>query len=298
MIFDFRLRVFYTVACRMSFTKASEELFITQPAVTKHIHELEQQFSTKLFERRGNNIALTEAGKTLFRYTKELTLVYNQLEQEMSSLTGSTKGTLTIGASTTIAQYILPAALADFKLKFKEIVLKVITNNTEEVEQKLLSGEIDLGFIEGYTKNKQIKYIPFSKDEIVLVGKQHHPWANLKNLLPDDLQKAKLVMREHGSGTLEVILLALKKAGLKTAQLAIEIQLDSTEAIKSYLLNSDSLAFLSKHAIEGSVAKGPFKIIPVKGLQIERPLNAIHLQGAPSRMASIFLKFMTHHNLK
>lgn len=85
MIFDFPLQVFHTVARRLSFTKASEELFITQPAVTKHIHELEQQFNNKLFERRGNNIALTEAGKTLLHYTQELTTVYNKLEQEMSS---------------------------------------------------------------------------------------------------------------------------------------------------------------------------------------------------------------------
>lgn len=105
-------------------------------------------------------------------------------------------------------------------------------------------------------------------------------------------------MREHGSGTLEVVNLALKNAGLKWGQLTIEIQLDNTEAIKLYLLNSDCLAFISKYAIEGAVANDTFNIIPIKGLQIERQLNAEHLQGTPSKMASIFLKFMTHYNLR
>ena len=298
MIFDFRLQVFHTVARRLSFTKAADELFITQPAVTKHIRELERQFNNKLFVRHGNNIALTDSGKTLLLHTQELTTIYNKLEQEMSLLIGDTKGTLNIGASTTISQYILPTMLADFRSHFNDIALKIVTKNTEDIEQNLLSGEIDLGFIEGHTKNKQIKYIPFLKDEIVLVGKASHSLAAKRSLNVEDLQKINLVMREHGSGTLEVVNLALKNGGLKWGQLNIDIQLDSTEAIKSYLLNSDCLAFISKHAIKANSNGHLFKIIPIKNLKIERPLNAIHLQGTPSRLAIVFLKFLDHYNFR
>ncbi len=298
MIFDFRLHVFHTVARRLSFTKAAGELFITQPAVTKHIHELEHQFKNKLFVRRGNNIALTDAGDALLRHTMELSLTYNKLEQEMGALAGGTRGTLHIGASTTIAQYILPAMLAGFRSKFQEVSLKITTKNTEEIEADLIHGAIDLGFIEGHTKNKEIKYIPFLNDEIVLVGRAGHPWTSRHGLAVADLPDAELVMREHGSGTLEVVRLALKGSGLNWGQLNIGIQLDSSEAIKSYLLNSDSLAFISRHAITNTAAGHLFESIPIKNLKIERPLNAAHLQGAPDRLVAIFLKFLARYNLR
>jgi len=296
MIFDFRLQVFHTAARRLSFTKAAEELFITQPAVTKHIKELEHQFNNKLFERRGNNIVLTQAGKVLQLHTQELVAIYNKMEEEMASLSGGTKGNLNIGSSTTIAQYILPAMFADFRSKFNDVSLKITTKNTEDIEQGLISGEIDLGFIEGHIKNKQIKYIPFLKDDIVLVGRAGHPWASKKNISIADLLNVPLIMREYGSGTLEVVRFALEKAGLKWNQLNIEMQLDSTEAAKSYLLHSDSLAFISKHAINVAETGNLFEIISIKNLTIQRPLNAIHLHGTPSKLAQLFLKFILNHN--
>lgn len=297
MIFDFRLHVFHTVARRLSFTRAAEELFITQPAVTKHIRALEQQLEVKLFERQGNSVVLTEGGKVLLQYARKMEQLYNGLEQDIHALSGSVKGRLSIGASTTIAQYILPAMLAAFAQKHPEVSLQIMTGNTEQIEQAMRSGDIDLGFIEGYTHNRQIKYVPFRKDEIVLVAKAGHVLSAAKIVRPVDLQHQSFVMREQGSGTLEIVMLALKKAGVPWAQLPIALHLDSTEAIKSYLLHSSCLAFISTYAVQGAQS-GLFSIIPVKGLRIERPLNAIHLQGTPSRMASLFLKFALSYNKK
>lgn len=296
MIFDFRLQVFHTVARRLSFTKAAEELFITQPAVTKHIHSLEQQFQTKLFERRGNSIRLTEAGQLLLRYAGELARIYSNLEQDMNGISGVQKGSLSIGASTTLAQYVIPQLLAAFRKKHETVTIKLTTGNTEDIEQALLSGTIDIAFIEGHTRNKQIKYVPFRKDVIVLIGKADHPLAGKKTLKQAELQALPLLMREPGSGTLEVIQLALKKAGIKPAQLNIEMQLDSTEAIKSYVLHSDCAAFVSRYAIEQE--QNVFKIWAVQGLQIERPLHLIHLLGEPSRLAVLFTKFALRYNNK
>jgi DNA-binding transcriptional LysR family regulator len=298
MILDFRLQVFHTVARRLSFTKAAEELFITQPAVTKHIQGLEQQFNSKLFLRQGNSIALTEAGQVLLQYTRQLTGIYNNLEQEMSSKTGLVKGALNIGASTTIAQYVLPQVLAGFRTRYKDISLNNHSGNTAAIEKALLSGDIDLGFIEGHTRNKQIRYVPFYKDEIVLVAGAKHPLAGKKSIAPADLQHIRLVSREPGSGTLEVIGLALKKQGLKWPQLTVEMQLDNTEAIKSYLLYSDCMAFVSRYAVQEAVNANLFTVIAVKGLKIERPLNLIHLQGAVTPLVALFMKFALHYNLK
>ncbi len=152
-MFDFRLQVFHAVAKRLNFTKAAEELFITQPAVTKHIHEIENHFKVKLFERNGTKIKLTPAGETLLQYTGELFTVYRNLEFELNTFTQRHTGKLRIGASTTVAQYVLPPVLAAFHKKFKDIKVTLSIDNSEQVEQALQNKNIDLGIIEGQSKN-------------------------------------------------------------------------------------------------------------------------------------------------
>ena len=137
-MFDFRLNVFYTVARRLNFTKAAAELYITQPAVTKHIKELENQFKVSLFERSGNKkITLTPAGETLLEYTTQLLNTYRELEYDMNMLVNKHSGTLHIGASNTVAQYIIPPVLAQFHKKFKDIQVVLITGNTGDIEKEL-----------------------------------------------------------------------------------------------------------------------------------------------------------------
>ena len=149
---DFRLKVFYAVAKRRSFTKAAAELFITQPAVTKHIHELEEEYHNRLFERIGNKIQLTHAGHLLLKHTEQLLAIYRDIDFEMNALVDKKKGVLPIGASTTIAQYVLPSILAGFRQKFTDIEISLVNGNTEKIEQALLDNEIALGIIEGYSK--------------------------------------------------------------------------------------------------------------------------------------------------
>ena len=156
-MFDFRLQVFHTVAKRMNFTRAAEELFITQPAVSRHIQELEQQFRTKLFERNGTRVKLTAAGDVLLQFTEQLFTVYRNMEFEMNSLAHKQSGELRIGASTTAAQYLLPPALAAFHKKYRNIHVTLGINNTEQVSKALLNKEIDLGIIEGQSKKAGIK---------------------------------------------------------------------------------------------------------------------------------------------
>src|ERR1035437_5923923 len=142
---DFRLKVFQCVAQNLSFTKASNQLFITQPAITKHIKELESEFEVKLFDRIGNKISLTQAGNILLSYTDHILSLHNEVKFELSQLKGNLEGNLRLGASTTIAQYVIPAALAKFNERFPEIKLSLLNGNTEFIEHKLLKNEIDIG---------------------------------------------------------------------------------------------------------------------------------------------------------
>jgi DNA-binding transcriptional LysR family regulator len=294
MTFDFRLQVFHTVAKRLNFTRAAEELFITQPAVTKHIQELEQHFKVKLFERNGTHIRLAPAGKRLLEHTEALFAVYRNLEFEMSTLTEAQEGRLIIGGSMTTAPYIIPPILADFHRRYTEVEVSLVSGNTQAIEQALERQEIDLGVVEGHSRNSAIRYTEFMKDEIVLVANPAHPLARRSSLRPEELTKIPLLLREPGSGSLEVLAHALKGVGLKLSQLKREMQLDSTELIKAYLLNAPCMAFLSVHAVTKELQNGECVIVDVKGLAIERNFYFARLQGEAQALPELFMRFAMH----
>jgi len=211
MVFDFRLKVFSTVAKKLSFTKAAEELFITQPAVTKHIKELEEQLDVALFTRHGSNISLTAAGQIVLNYSERIFDTYAALQNELAQLGDATKGSIRIGASTTLTQYVLPKILASFKNTYPAIQVTFVTGNTEFIEQQVTAGKVDIALVEGNSHHPEIAYEPFVKDEIVLVTRTSGKLASRGEIKPQQLTGIPLVLREQGSGTLDVIYKALKK---------------------------------------------------------------------------------------
>lgn len=296
---DFRLKVFYTVANRLSFTKASNELFITQPAVSKHIQELEEYYKIKLFNRNGSKITLTVAGDVLLKHTKNIFEVYRDIDFDMSTLISQRSGLLRIGASTTISQYIIPPLLARFHQKLQDIKVSLLNGNTEQIENALLQQEIEIGIVEGQSKNISIKYTEFLKDELVLVCKSSNPLVNLNEITQEALKKMRFLMREQGSGTLEVIEFALKPFNIKVSELQIEMQLGSTESIKSYLMNSDCVAFISIHAIQKELQNNELAILDITDLTIERFFYIITMQGKRDSLSDLFIQNISnYYNLK
>lgn len=289
---NFRLQVFYTVAKRLNFTKASAELFISQPAVTKHIKELEITYKTTLFERSGNKkILLTPAGETLLQYVDKLQNIYSELEYDMNLIVKQHNGILRIGASSTVAQYVIPAVLAQFHKKFKEVKVQLTTGNTEDIENALLRKEIEVGIIEGISRNPLVKYDEFLQDELVLVCAENNSLIKKSSIKPEELINYPLLMREPGSGTLDVIAHALKPHNIKLSDLIVEMQLGGTESMKSYLLYSNSLAFLSKHAIIKELKTKDCRIIDIKGLSINRPFYFIQPHGHSLSLTELFIRF-------
>ena len=295
---DFRLHVFYTVAKRLSFTKAAAELYVTQPAVTKHIQELEHQFGTALFDRRGNQISLTAAGNVFLRHAETIMATYRQLEFDMNALKGEPGGTLRVGASTTVAQYVIPPVLARFHEQSADVSISLLSGNTERIEQWLLNDEIDLGLVEGRTHHSDIRYTPFVKDELVLICRADHPLANRDEITLDELRAIPIVLRERGSGSLEVIEHALRGVGLRLTDLTIEMQLGSTESMKSYLSSSRCMAFVSVFAVQHELQAGSLKILDVQGLSIQRDFYSIQMQGVSEGLADTFMRFARQHYRK
>ena len=293
-MFDYRLKVFYTVANRLSFTKAANELNISQPAVTKHIKEIENQLNTKLFDRKGTTIQITESGKILFVYAEKSRQLYRDLEFAIAQLNKQEKGKLKIGASTTIAQYILPEILAKFNSYYKDINIELVTHNSEDIATLLKNGQIDLGIVEGESKSSYFDYQKFKRDEIVLVCNADHPLVN-RNFKIKDLYDVDLIVREQGSGTQEFIQNQLKKSGVDLQKLNIIMQLGSSESIKNYLLHSEAMAFLSISTILPELKNNQLNVIDIKNFSIERDFNFITLKGEQSELIDLFMKFISYN---
>ncbi|MBB6369475.1 LysR family transcriptional regulator [Chryseobacterium shigense] len=293
-MFDYRLKVFHTVASRLSFTKASEELNITQPAVTKHIKEIENQLATKLFDRKGTSIQLTASGEILFEYSEKIRSLYRDMEFEINQFNQEHRGKLIIGASTTVAQYVLPEILATFHSYYKDIKIELVTHNTEIISTLLKEGKIDVGIIEGESQSSFFEYHPFKADEIVLVAKTNHPLAR-KTLQLKDLHQLDLIFREQGSGTQEFIQNRLKEKGIQMDDLNVVMQLGSSESIKNYLLHSECMAFLSISTVLGELKNNTLSIVDVKNFSIERNFHYILPKGEQSELIKLFLKHLSYN---
>ena len=259
---DFRLKVFQSVAKNLSFTKASQELFVSQPAITKHIQELEAYYQTRLFDRQGSKISLTKSGELLLKHSEKILDDYKQLEYEMHLLHNEYIGELKLGASTTIAQYVLPPLLADF-----------INGNSRGVEAALQEHRIDLGLVEGIFRLPNLKYTPFLQDELVAVVHTHSKLAVSDEIAPEDLPNIPLVLRERGSGTLDVFERSLLRHNLKLSSLNVLMYLGSTESIKLFLEHTDCMGIVSIRSVYKELVAGNFRVVEIKGMPMQREFN-------------------------
>ncbi|MDD4386125.1 MAG: LysR substrate-binding domain-containing protein [Bacteroidales bacterium] len=293
---DYRDKVFLEVAENLSFSKAASELFISQPAVTKHIKELESNLNTTLFERKGNKVYLTKAGKTTYDYLKKIAQQYEELEFELGRMNDTFKGTLRIGASSTISQYLIPKVIAAFHKRYPKIELFLFNGNSFEMEQKLLGNEIEVALVENDSSQLNIKYTDFLDDEIVAVTSSNSVYSKLKFISLTDFQQIPIVLREKGSGTLEVIQKQLLKNKIKFDDLNILIHLGSTEAIKNFLSDFDGIALVSEKSIEKELLLKQITKISIKGFNFNRKFRIAFRQGHEALSSKLFIEFLSRYN--
>lgn len=288
---NFRLKVFRTAAVQLNLTKTAELLYISQPAVSRNIKDLEGELNITLFDRIAGKIKLTEAGHIMLAYAESVFELEREVQFKLNTLKQRYEGSLRIGASTTIGQYILPAMLAQFHTKYPDVELSLLNDNTDKIENALLNNEIDIAIVEGLPQNSFVKYIPFIKDEIVAIAHTSQKIASRDEFSINDLKTIPLVLREEGSGSLAVIANKLKEYDIKLPDLNIVLHLGSTESIKSYLAYSDSIALISIHAVRKEMANGEFKIIDICDLEFNRDFYFIHTYGQLSGLPKMFLDF-------
>lgn len=289
---NFRLKVFRAVADLASFRKASEHLNLSQPAVSQQIHALEEELGVTLFHRSNNRVRLTEEGAVLIKYARRGAKLAAEALEALARVHGEPAGELHIGASTTVAQYILPRILGAFQKQHPGIALSVTSGNTERIVAGLLKGDTAIAIIEGPVSSRDVHKERFLEDHMVLIVPKGHPWARLPEVPVQLLNEAPLLMREQGSGSRRVVELALKRKGLKLRQLRLVMDLDSTEAIVSGVEAGLGVGFVSRWAIGKEIRLGTVKPVRVQGLEIVRDLTLIRRSGpAPDGAAGAFERF-------
>jgi DNA-binding transcriptional LysR family regulator len=260
---DRRLQVFHAVARLLSFTKAAEVLHMTQPAVTFQIRQLEEQFDTRLFDRAHNRVSLTEAGHVAFEYAETIFEKYSEMENAITEITGNISGTLTLGASTTISEYMLPSLLGDFNKKNPEVLLKLRVSNTEGIVSMVENNVIDLGVVEGPVTNKNLLVEVCRKDDLVMVVPAGHDLADQKSVSVKKMLNYPFICREEGSGTREVIVEHLKAQGLGKHALKACLELGSPEAVKGAVEAGMGVSIMSSVSIAKELKLGILKAVPL-----------------------------------
>ncbi len=247
---DRRLQVFYTVAKLLSFTKAAETLHMTQPAVTFQVRQLEEHFNTRLFDRTHNRVTLTEAGRKSYEYAEEIFELYTEMENSIKELTGDVSGALILGASTTIAEYMLPSLLSGFTKKYPDIQIRLKVSNTEGIVSMIENSMIDLGIVEGPVTNKNLSVEVCRRDNLAVIVPPEHDLANRKSISMEELMHYPFICREEGSGTRDVIMEYMAKMGLDKNSLNICLELGSPESIKGAVEAGMGVAIVSCATIE------------------------------------------------
>lgn len=272
---DHKLKVFCTVAETKSFSKTSEIIHLTQPAVSLQIQALEEIYESKLFDRSSASINLTPSGEILYRYSKEILALYAELGKEIGKITGLIKGSITIGASTTIGNYILPSVIVAFKKNHPKIKINVLVGNTKKILDLLHAAVIDFGFVEGEPTRHKIKVDPFISDEMALIIPTVHPWAKKKFISVLEVTKEPFIMREEGSGTRQMIEKYLAGHGININDLRISLVLGSTEAIKDAVEGGMGVSIMSRWAAKKEVKYGSLKLLTIKDEKMMRNFSLV-----------------------
>jgi len=288
---DRRLQVFHAVAKHLSFTKAAEALFMTQPAVTFQIKQLEEHFNTRLFERGHGRIALTPAGDIVLDYAERILGLSAELDTRLKEMTGQVAGLLLVGASTTIAEFLLPQVLGDFKSGHPNVVPRLFVANSGAVENRVAEHTLDIGFIEAPSHLPTVATDVCCEDELVVVCGPSHPLARQDSITPKQLVEYPYISRESGSGTREVTDAYFQKAGVRPESLNVVMELGSPEALKGLVATGVGFTIMSRATVNKEIRLGVLVARPLTPRLI-RNLSVVYpKEKFRSRLVNTFVEF-------
>jgi len=288
---DRRLQVFYTVARHLSFTKAAEQLFMTQPAVTFQIKQLEEQFSARLFERSHGKIALTPAGRLVMEYAGRILGLSEEMETRVAELNGTMSGPLLLGASTTIAEFILPRILGEFKVEHPQVHAHLTVGNSETIESRVADHALDLGLIESPSHLPALATEVCCEDELVLICQPVHRFAKAAAVKAQDLAGEPFVSRELGSGTREFMDQYLRSCDVAPEDLNMVMELGSPEAIKGVVETGLGVSIVSHATVVKELKLGTLAAVRLAPRLIRTFSIVQSREKFRSRLLTTFIEF-------
>lgn len=271
-----QLHIFKTVADKKSFSGAAQALFISQPAVSMHIKSLEDHFGTRLFDRNTQQVTITEAGRILYEYVEKILSLQDEAEKDISALTGCIRGTLSVGASFTVGEYVIPQVLGCFKKQHPQVRVLLKVTNTEQIVKLVLKQALDLGLVESRVNNFELIAKPFMKDELIVLLPVGHPLAGKEFILIDELVALPFILREQGSGTRKITEDRLTEAGINLSELNVVMELGSTEAVKEAVEAGFGATIISKWAVQKELKLGTLVSVKVKEVSLVRKFYVIY----------------------
>ena len=285
-----QLRTFKTVADLSSFSLAAQHLTLSQPSVSYQVKELEEALGLPLLDRLGKRVQVTEAGALLYGYAGRMLDVLDEAAVAVEEMRGIKRGTLRVGASTTVGIYLLPAALGGFKKLHPGLVISLEIGTRTRVQEQVLRNELDLAVVGPALKDPELAIVPFLSDELVVIAPANHPLAHAKGLGLKDLSAQPFVMREAASGSRWSLEKAARKAG---ARLQVAMELGSNGAIKHAVESGLGLAVISRYACALEFSSGRLVELDVHGFPIRRDWHIVHLKRRrlPSSVTS-FIEFL------
>lgn len=289
-----QLEAFVHVAEGGSFSKAAKELFLTQPTVSAHISSLEKELNVRLFIRNTKEVNLSDDGKELYKYAKQMIDLQKKIEERFSAKKEAGKHCISIAASSIPAQYLLPKVLLRFNEKFPDEQLKIIETDSSQVVTKVVDHMVDVGFTGTVLEKKHCKYLPFYKDELVIVTPAAEKYAKIQDETPDDIswiKKEAFIMREEGSGTRKEAEKQLQNAGIAVESLNVIASIGNQEAIKKAVRQGMGISVMSRLAAEDEIEAGKLLIFPIPGASEGRDINLVYNKNYElSRSAERFIR--------
>jgi len=293
---DHRLKAFCLIAEMKSFSKAAEAKLITQSAMSHLIKNLEDELGVKLINRHSRTISLTPAGRVFYGHAKRILDLYRNMENDVYSIVRKVKGSLYVGASPTVATYLLSQVFYGFLKKYPQVRIDLSVSNTERIIDILNDGTIDIGIVEGNIKNKTVFPEEIAEDEIVLIASDDNPLTGKKAISPDQLITQPFIMPEKGSGIREFIDDFLQTNSIDPKDIKISMNIDNPELIIQMVQSGMGVSFVSKWAVFRAVKGGSVKILPVKGKKLMRKFYTVSIENEPSTLtAKTFKDFIREY---
>ena len=289
-----QLEAFVQVAEGGSFSKAAKKLYLTQPMISAHVAALEKELNVRLFVRNTKEVSLSEDGKDLYKYARQMVDLEKKIDERFGTREEGGKHCITIAASTIPAQYLLPKVLMRFNEKYPEEQLKIMETDSAKVVTQIVEHMVDVGFTGTVLEKKHCKYMPFYKDELVIITPNTEKYQKLKDHMTDDISwllEEHVILREEGSGTRKEAEKQLKQAGVDLSDLDIIASIENQETIKKSVRQGMGISILSKLATADEAEAGYVLAFPIPKADKGRDINLVYNKNYQlSRSAERFIK--------